>query len=133
MLLALQVKVGKVASFVGKIRGPVLNILPHENYPLYGIGTAFPLISEVKRQQLAIQNSRFNFPIKVKNMYRNNGSICTVIVFYSWPASIRDDQVHRWDGKGHTVLIVTCPGWFDGDCYLAATGHKKSTVLSQRR
>ncbi len=28
LLLALQVKVGKVTSFVGKI-------LPHENYPLY--------------------------------------------------------------------------------------------------
>ncbi len=40
--LALQVKVGKVASFVGKIfmvRPPTTkttNILPHENYPLYG-------------------------------------------------------------------------------------------------
>ncbi len=42
VLLALQVKVGKVASFVGKIfvvRAPTTistNILPHENYPLYG-------------------------------------------------------------------------------------------------
>ncbi len=41
-LLALQVKVGKVASFVGKIfvvRPPTTkttNILPHENYTLYG-------------------------------------------------------------------------------------------------
>ncbi len=41
--LALQVKVGKVASFVGKIfvvRAPTTkttNILPHENYTLYGI------------------------------------------------------------------------------------------------
>ncbi len=40
--LALQVKVGKVASFVGKIfvvRAPTTkttNILPHENYTLYG-------------------------------------------------------------------------------------------------
>ncbi len=40
--LALQVKVGKVASFVGKIfvvRHPTTkttNILPHENYTLYG-------------------------------------------------------------------------------------------------
>ncbi len=37
MLLALQVKVGKVASFVGKIfvvRPSTTNILPHENYPL---------------------------------------------------------------------------------------------------
>ena len=40
--LALQVKVGKVASFVGKIfvvRPPITkttNILPHENYTLYG-------------------------------------------------------------------------------------------------
>ena len=39
----LQVKVGKVASFVGKIfvvRPPTTkttNILPHENYTLYGI------------------------------------------------------------------------------------------------
>ena len=39
---ALQVKVGKVASFVGKIfvvRPPTTkttNILPHENYTLYG-------------------------------------------------------------------------------------------------
>ncbi len=43
LLLALQVKVGKVASFVGKIfvvRSPttkITNILLHENYPLYGI------------------------------------------------------------------------------------------------
>ena len=43
MELALQVKVGKVASFVGKIfvvRLPTTkttNILPHENYTLYGI------------------------------------------------------------------------------------------------
>ncbi len=43
MELALQVKVGKVASFVGKIlvvRPPttkITNILPHENYTLYGI------------------------------------------------------------------------------------------------
>ena len=35
LLLALQVKIGKVASFVGKnIRAPVFN---HENYPLYDI------------------------------------------------------------------------------------------------
>ncbi len=40
--LALQVKVGKVASFVGKIfvvRPPTTkttNILPHDNYTLYG-------------------------------------------------------------------------------------------------
>ena len=43
MELALQVKVGKVASFVGKIfviRPPTTkttNILPHKNYPLYGV------------------------------------------------------------------------------------------------
>ncbi len=48
MLLGLSVKVGKVASFVGKIfvgkifvvRPPTTkttNILPHENYQLYGI------------------------------------------------------------------------------------------------
>ncbi len=42
-VLALQVKVGKVASFMSKIfvvRPPTTkttNILPHENYPLYGI------------------------------------------------------------------------------------------------
>ncbi len=39
ILLALQVKVGKVASFVGKIlvvRPSTTNIFPHENYPLYG-------------------------------------------------------------------------------------------------
>ncbi len=42
LLLALQVKVGKVASFVGKIfvvqcsTTKTTNILPHENYPLYG-------------------------------------------------------------------------------------------------
>ncbi len=38
-LLALQVKVGKVASFVGKIfvlQCSTTNILPPENYPLYG-------------------------------------------------------------------------------------------------
>ena len=41
-LLALLVKVGKVASFVGKIfvvrpsTMKTTNILPHENYPLYG-------------------------------------------------------------------------------------------------
>ena len=38
--LALQVKVGKVASFVDKIfvvRPPTTNILPHENYTLYSI------------------------------------------------------------------------------------------------
>ncbi len=41
--LALQVKVGKVASFVGEIfvvRPPTTkttNTLPHENYTLYGI------------------------------------------------------------------------------------------------
>ncbi len=40
--LVLQVKVGKVASFVGKIfvvqysTMKTKNILPHENYPLYG-------------------------------------------------------------------------------------------------
>ncbi len=39
--LALQVKVNKVASFVGKIfmirpsTTKTTNILPHENYPLY--------------------------------------------------------------------------------------------------
>ena len=43
LLLALQVNVGKVASFVGKIfvvRPSITkttNILPHENYPLYDI------------------------------------------------------------------------------------------------
>ncbi len=45
LLLALQVKVGKVASFVGKIfmvrasttkTTKTMNILPHENYQLYG-------------------------------------------------------------------------------------------------
>ncbi len=42
LLLALQVKVGKVASFGGKIfvvrpsTTKTTNILPHENYPLYG-------------------------------------------------------------------------------------------------
>ncbi len=44
LLLALQVKVGKVASFVGKIfivrasttkTTKTRNILPHENYQLY--------------------------------------------------------------------------------------------------
>ena len=45
--LALQVKVGKVSSFVGKIfvvRPSTIkttNILPHENYPLYGISVVF--------------------------------------------------------------------------------------------
>ena len=40
--LALQVKVGKVTSFVGKMlvvrpsTTKTTNILPHENYPLYG-------------------------------------------------------------------------------------------------
>ncbi len=43
LLLALQVKVGKVASFVGKIfvvqcsTMKTMNNLPHENYPLYGM------------------------------------------------------------------------------------------------
>ncbi len=42
LLLVLQVKVGKVASFAGKISVvqystmKTKNILPHENYPLYG-------------------------------------------------------------------------------------------------
>ncbi len=60
MLLALQVKVGKVASFVGKIfvvRPPTTkttNILPHENYTLYGIalkheGLAYSNIFMVKQ------------------------------------------------------------------------------------
>ena len=47
LLLALQVKVGKVASFVGKIFvacrpsiTKITNILPHENYPLYGSRSA---------------------------------------------------------------------------------------------
>ncbi len=41
LLLALQVKVGKVALFVGKIFAiqcsttKTTNILPHENHPLY--------------------------------------------------------------------------------------------------
>ncbi len=45
--LALQVKVDKVASFVGKIfvvrpsTTKTTNILPHENYPLYGISVVF--------------------------------------------------------------------------------------------
>ncbi len=43
LLLALQAKVGKVASFVGKIFAvqysttKITNILPHENYQLYGM------------------------------------------------------------------------------------------------
>ena len=40
LLLALQVKVVKVASFVGKIfvfRVSTTKMLPPENYPLYGI------------------------------------------------------------------------------------------------
>ncbi len=38
VVLALQVKVGKVASFVVKpSTTKTMNILPHENYPLYGI------------------------------------------------------------------------------------------------
>ncbi len=43
LLLVLQVKVGKVASFVGKIfvvippTTKTTNILPHEKYTLYGI------------------------------------------------------------------------------------------------
>ncbi len=47
LLLALQVKVGKVASFVGKIfvvrssTTKTTNILPHENYPVYGIPFSF--------------------------------------------------------------------------------------------
>ncbi len=38
LLLAMQVKVGKVASFVGKIfvSTKTTNILPLEKYPLYG-------------------------------------------------------------------------------------------------
>ncbi len=43
LLLALQVKVGKVASFV--VRAPTTkatNILPHENYQLYDIALTFP-------------------------------------------------------------------------------------------
>ncbi len=43
LLLALQVKVGKVASFLGKIfvlQCSTTNILPHENYPLYDIDIA---------------------------------------------------------------------------------------------
>ncbi len=38
LLLALQVKVSKVASFVGKIfvvQCSTTKMLPHENYPLY--------------------------------------------------------------------------------------------------
>ncbi len=46
--LALQVKVGKVTSFVGKMlvvrpsTTKTTNILLHENYPLYGIALASP-------------------------------------------------------------------------------------------
>ncbi len=50
LLLALQVKVGTVASFVGKIfvvRPPTTkttNIFPHENYTLYGSTTQIVLV-----------------------------------------------------------------------------------------
>ena len=43
LVTALQVKVGKVASFV--VRAPTTkatNILPHENYQLYDIALTFP-------------------------------------------------------------------------------------------
>ncbi len=69
LLLALQVKVGKVASFVVKIfvlqcsTTKTTNILSHENYPLYGITTppVCRIIIPLSRLQVCNKSRTINF------------------------------------------------------------------------
>ena len=67
MLLALHVKVGKVASFVGKIfmvrpsTTKTTNILLHENYLLYGSKIVWVVLIETDNdsgQVIPLYNSR---------------------------------------------------------------------------